>query len=50
MTNVPYYPPFVRDVVARAVRGQAPVAGLADMADVMAMVEAAYAMAPLPPP
>ncbi len=48
MTNVPYYPVFVRDVVARAAAGQRPVADLADMAAVMPMVEAAYAMAPLP--
>ena len=48
MTNVPYYPLFVRDVVARAASGRPPVADLSDMADVMTMVEAAYAMAPLP--
>ncbi len=48
MTNVPYYPVFVRDVVARATAGQRPVADLSDMAAVMRMVEAAYAMAPLP--
>ncbi len=50
MTNVPYYAPFVRDVVARAASGQAPVATLSDMAAVMTMVEEAYAMAPLPVP
>lgn len=50
MTNVPYYPAFVRDVVARAASGRPPLADLSDMAAVMPMVEAAYAMAPLPPP
>jgi predicted dehydrogenase len=47
-TNVPYYPGFVRDVVARAADGRPPVAGLADMLAAMRLIEAAYAAAPLP--
>ncbi|MEJ0071222.1 MAG: Gfo/Idh/MocA family oxidoreductase, partial [Pseudomonadota bacterium] len=46
--NVPYYPPFVRDVLARAAAGGAPVADLDDMAASMRLIEAAYALAPLP--
>jgi predicted dehydrogenase len=45
MTNVPYYPHFVRDVVARAARGDRPVADLSDMQATMTLVEAAYAAA-----
>lgn len=48
ITNPPYYPHFVRDVVARAMAGRKPVADLADMVAAMALLEAAYAMAPLP--
>lgn len=45
-TNPPYYPGFVRDALRRAATGQAPVAGLADMAASMRLIEAAYAFAP----
>jgi len=48
MTNVPYYPHFVRDVVARAARGDRPVADMSDMQAVMSLVEAAYAASPIP--
>jgi len=47
-TNVPYYPDFVRDVLARAADGRPPVADLDDMAATMRLLEAAYALAPLP--
>ena len=43
LTNPPYYPAYVRDVVARAASGQAPVADLSDMVADMALLEAAYA-------
>jgi predicted dehydrogenase len=48
ITNVPFYPAFVRDVTQRAAEGQQPIAGLADMAAVMDLTEAAYRLAPLP--
>ena len=48
-TNVPYYPGFVRDVLARAAGGRPPVAGLPEMVEAMRLIEAAYAVAPLPP-
>lgn len=47
-TNVECYPVFVRDVVRRAGRGEPPIADLGDMAATMTLVDAAYAMAPLP--
>jgi predicted dehydrogenase len=47
-TNVPYYPGFVRDVLARAADGRRPVADLDDMAATFRLLEAAYALAPLP--
>ena len=47
-TNVPYYPGFVRDVLARVASGQPPAADLDDMAATMRLLEAAYALAPLP--
>ncbi len=47
-TNVECYPVFVGDVVRRAERGERPIADLADMAATMTLVDAAYAMAPLP--
>ena len=43
LTNPPYYPAYVRDVVARAAAGQKPVADLDDMVADMALLEAAYA-------
>jgi predicted dehydrogenase len=45
-TNPPYYPGFVREALRRAAAGEAPVAGLADMAAAMRLIEAAYALAP----
>jgi predicted dehydrogenase len=50
ITNPPYYPPFVRDVLARASDGRPPVADLDDMAATLRLVEAAYALAPLARP
>lgn len=47
-TNVACYPVFVRDVVRRVERGEPPIADLGDMAATMSLVDAAYAMAPLP--
>jgi len=44
-TNVPCYPRFVRDVLARARDDRPPVASLADMVPIMNLVEAAYAAA-----
>jgi predicted dehydrogenase len=41
-TNVAHYPVFVRDVLRRARAGEAPVAGLDDMAEVLDLVEDAY--------
>jgi predicted dehydrogenase len=49
MTNVEYYPLFVADVLERVLHGEKPVADLSDMASVMTLLEAAYAMSPLPP-
>jgi predicted dehydrogenase len=49
MTNPPYYPAFVHDVLARAAHGEPPLAGLPEMAAALRLLEAAYAKAPLPP-
>jgi len=48
ITNVPYYPGFVADVLARAADGRAPIADLDDMVETFRLIEAAYARAPLP--
>lgn len=48
MSNVAYYPEFVRDVLRRAARGERPVAGLDDLAGAMALLEDAYRLSPLP--
>jgi predicted dehydrogenase len=48
--NVGQYPVFVRDVLERARRGAAPLAGLDDMVPVMRLTEAAYALAGRPLP
>jgi predicted dehydrogenase len=45
-TNPPYYPGFVREAVRRAAAGEAPVAGLDELAAALRLIEAAYAMAP----
>lgn len=47
--NAPLYPGFVAEVLARAARGAPPAAGLGELAAAVALVEAAYAAAPLPP-
>ncbi|MGC8475066.1 MAG: Gfo/Idh/MocA family protein [Acetobacteraceae bacterium] len=47
--NAPMYPGFVADVLARAAAGRAPVVGLAALARALALVEAAYALAPITP-
>ncbi len=49
LTNVYFYPIFVRDTLQRLRDGRAPIAGLADNAAAVALVEAAYALSPLPP-
>jgi predicted dehydrogenase len=47
LTNVPFYPTFVRDTLQRLKDGRAPIADLSDNAAAVALVEAAYAMSPL---
>lgn len=47
LTNVPFYPTFVRDTLQRLQDGRRPIADLADNAAAVALVEAAYRMSPL---
>ena len=47
LTNVHFYPKFVRDTLQRLRDGRPPIADLADNAAAVALVEAAYAMSPL---
>ncbi len=47
LTNVHFYSTFVRDTLQRLKDGRKPIADLADNAAAVALVEAAYAMAPL---
>jgi hypothetical protein len=47
LTNVHFYPVFVRDTLQRLQDGRKPIAGLADNAAAVALVEAAYAISPL---
>lgn len=47
-TNSACYPPFVRETLRRIERSEPPVADMDDMLRVMELVEAAYAMDPLP--
>jgi predicted dehydrogenase len=47
VSNVAYYPVFVRDVLARAARGERPVAGLDELSAAMRLVTDAYELAPL---
>jgi predicted dehydrogenase len=47
LTNVHFYPTFVRDTLQRLKDGRQPIADLADNAAAVALVEAAYAMSPL---
>ena len=48
LTNVHFYPVFVRDTLQRLRDGRKPIADLSDNAAAVALVEAAYAMSPLP--
>ncbi|MFL5254926.1 MAG: Gfo/Idh/MocA family protein [Rhodopila sp.] len=48
LTNVHFYPVFVRDTLRRLRDGRKPIADLSDNAAAVALVEAAYAMSPLP--
>jgi len=47
LTNVHFYPIFVRDTLRRLRDGRPPIADLTDNAAAVALVEAAYAMSPL---
>jgi predicted dehydrogenase len=47
LTNVHFYPTFVRDTLQRLRDGRKPIADLSDNAAAVALVEAAYAMSPL---
>ena len=47
LTNVFFYPKFVRDTLRRVRDGRPPVANLADNAAAVALIEAAYALSPL---
>jgi predicted dehydrogenase len=48
LTNVFFYPEFVRDTLRRVREGLPPIADLSDNAKAVALIEAAYAMSPLP--
>jgi predicted dehydrogenase len=48
LTNVHFYPVFVRDTLQRLQDGRKPIADLSDNAAAVSLVEAAYAMSPLP--
>ena len=48
LTNVHFYPTFVRDTLQRLKDGRSPIADLSDNAAAVALVEAAYRMSPLP--
>jgi predicted dehydrogenase len=48
LTNPYFYPVFVRDTLQRLRDGRPPIADLSDNAAAVALVEAAYRMAPLP--
>ena len=47
LTNVFFYPEFVRDTLARVRDGRKPIADLSDNAAAVALIERAYAMSPL---
>jgi predicted dehydrogenase len=47
LTSRYFYPLFVQDTLDRVKRGRAPIAGLADMAAAMDLVQDAYALSPL---
>jgi predicted dehydrogenase len=48
LTNVFFYPEFVRDTLRRVREGRNPIADLTDNAEAVELIEAAYAMSPLP--
>jgi predicted dehydrogenase len=48
LTNVFFYPEFVRDTLQRVQTGRKPIADLADNAAAVALIEAAYNISPLP--
>jgi hypothetical protein len=48
LTNVFFYPEFVHDTLRRVREGRPPIADLADNAASVALIEAAYAMSPIP--
>jgi len=48
LTNVFFYPEFVRDTLRRVRDGRPPIADLADNAAAVTLIEAAYALSPLP--
>lgn len=47
LTNVFFYPEFVRDTLRRFRNGLPPIADLTDNAECVSLIEAAYAMSPL---
>jgi predicted dehydrogenase len=47
LTNVFFYPEFVRDTLRRVRDGRPPTADLTDNAEAVALIETAYAMSPL---
>jgi predicted dehydrogenase len=47
LTNVFFYPEFVRDTLRRVRDGRPPVADLTDNAEAVALIETAYTMSPL---
>lgn len=50
LTNVFFYPEFVRDTLRRVREGQPPIADLSDNAAAVTLIEAAYHMSPLQQP
>jgi predicted dehydrogenase len=49
LTNSPFYPEYVHDTLQRVRDGRSPIADLSDNAAAVALIEAAYALSPLPP-
>ena len=47
LTNVHFYPEFVRDTLRRAREGLPPIADLTDNARAVSLIETAYALSPL---
>ncbi len=47
LTNSFFYPTFVTDTLHRLAHGEKPIADLADMAEAMGLIEAAYGASPL---